>query len=44
MKTIFCGSQQKEYNPATDTYKIYCTVYGKECPYSKASKAAKKCT
>lgn len=43
MKNTFCV-YQNVYRSEYDGRIIYeCAVYGKECPYTKLSKAEKKC-
>ena len=43
MKKVFCAYQERYTSLNDDRVKIVCSVYNKECPYNKASKAMKKC-
>ena len=43
MKKVFCAYQEKHTSLNDDRVKMICSVYNKECPYNKASKAMKKC-
>ena len=43
MKQVFCAYQEKITSHDDDRIKLNCTLFNKECPYNKLSKATKKC-
>mgnify|MGYP006332141237 FL=1 len=43
MKQVFCAYQEKITSRDDDRIKLNCTLFNKECPYNKLSKAIKKC-
>lgn len=44
MNKLFCAYQYKEEGKdETERTKYICTIYNKECPYNKPTKAERKC-